>query len=73
MALTFRDVLISDPVDPICAQILERHGMRVTFAKQWTKEKLLQEIKVSDQRLLFVWVIVYNFYYIFTLISEVVT
>jgi hypothetical protein len=47
MTLTFRDVLISDPVDPICAQILERHGMRVTFAKQWTKEKLLQEIKVS--------------------------
>ena len=54
MALTFRDVLISDPVDPICAQILERHGMRVTFAKQWTKEKLLQEIKVSNERFLFV-------------------
>jgi len=38
-------VLISDPVDPICARILEENGLSVTFAKQWSKEKLLEEIK----------------------------
>ena len=46
MVRNIQQVLISDPVDPICAQILQEHGMNVTYARQWTKEKLLQEIQV---------------------------
>jgi hypothetical protein len=46
MTLNIRQVLISDPVDPICSQILENHGMNVTYARQWSKERLLQEIQV---------------------------
>ena len=46
MVRNIQQVLISDPVDPICAQILQEHGMNVTYACQWTKEKLLQEIQV---------------------------
>ncbi len=46
MTLDIQQVLISDPVDPICSQILQDHGMNVTYARQWTKEQLLQEIQV---------------------------
>lgn len=46
MTLDIQQVLISDPVDPICSQILQNHGISVTYARQWTKERLLQEIQV---------------------------
>lgn len=46
MVHSMSKVLISDPVDPICARILEENGLSVTYAKQWSKEKLLEEIKV---------------------------
>lgn len=46
MTLNIQQVLISDPVDPICSQILQDYGMNVTYARQWTKERLLQEIQV---------------------------
>ncbi len=46
MTLNIQQVLISDPVDPICSQILQNHGISVTYARQWTKERLLQEIQV---------------------------
>ncbi|XP_046649852.1 D-3-phosphoglycerate dehydrogenase-like [Daphnia pulicaria] len=45
MTLDIQQVLISDPVDPICSQILQNHGISVTYARQWTKERLLQEIQ----------------------------
>lgn len=45
MTLNIQQVLISDPVDPICSQILQDYGMNVTYARQWTKERLLQEIQ----------------------------
>lgn len=48
MALSIRQVLISDPVDAICKEILEKHGLEVTSARQWTKERLLQEIQVQS-------------------------
>ncbi len=46
MVRNIRRVLISDPVDPICAQILQQQGLEVTSARQWSKEKLLEEIQV---------------------------
>lgn len=51
MVTNIKRVLISDPVDPICAQILELHGLDVTFARQWPKEKLIDEIKVRTDDL----------------------
>lgn len=47
MVRNIRKVLISDPVDPICAQILEGFGLEITYALGWTKERLLQEIQVD--------------------------
>ena len=47
MVVKIREVLISDPVDPICAAILERHGLNVTCANRWPKDRLLKEIQVS--------------------------
>ena len=44
MALNIQ-VLICDPVDPICSQILQDYGMHVTYAQQWSKERLPQEIQ----------------------------
>lgn len=46
MVRNIKQVLISDPVDPVCAQILQNHGMDVTYAHQWTKTQLIQEIPV---------------------------
>ena len=46
MVHNIRQVLISDPVDPICKDILEQNGLQVTYSQQWTKERLLQEIEV---------------------------
>ncbi len=51
MVRNIRRVLISDPVDPICAQILQQQGLEVTVARQWSKEKLLEEIQVCTQDL----------------------
>lgn len=45
MVVKIREVLISDPVDPICAAILERHGLNVTCANRWPKDRLLKEIQ----------------------------
>lgn len=46
MVHNIRQVLISDPVDPICKDILEQNGLQVTYSQQWTKERLLEEIQV---------------------------
>lgn len=51
MVRNIRRVLISDPVDPICAQILQQQGLEITSARQWSKEKLLEEIQVCTHDL----------------------
>ncbi len=48
MVRNIQQVLISDPVDPISAQILQEHGMNVTYARQWNKEQLLENIQVLE-------------------------
>ena len=62
MTLNIRQVLISDPVDPICSQILQDYGMNVTFARQWSKERLLQEIQVRFKSFLIIWCISFGFF-----------
>ena len=48
MLFQVRNVLISDPVDSICCEILQNHGIKVTCARQWSKDRLFQEIQVNQ-------------------------
>jgi len=41
-------VLIADAVDPKCAELLEKHGIKCTTKTKLKKEELLQEIKNHD-------------------------
>jgi D-3-phosphoglycerate dehydrogenase len=47
MSVALRNVLISDAVDPACVELLQSHGINVTFKYKLPKDQLLQEIKVS--------------------------
>ena len=46
MSTTLRSVLISDPVDACCSELLVRHGIPVTTKYKLSKEKLIKELQV---------------------------
>lgn len=46
MSTTLRSVLISDPVDACCGELLVRHGIPVTTKYKLSKEKLIKELQV---------------------------
>ena len=48
MSATFRSVLISDPVDPSCGELLVRHGIPVTTKYKLSKEELIKELQKHD-------------------------
>ena len=52
MALTLKNVLISDSVDEKCVKILEDNGIEVVKNTKLSKEELLAEIGVSAVLLL---------------------
>lgn len=45
--MVLASVLITDPLDPICGELLENAGVKVTTKTKLTKDELLQEIKVQ--------------------------
>ncbi|KAG6803090.1 D-3-phosphoglycerate dehydrogenase [Apis mellifera caucasica] len=45
MSTTLRSVLISDPVDACCGELLVRHGIPVTTKYKLSKEKLIKELQ----------------------------
>ncbi|XP_076235969.1 hydroxypyruvate reductase [Calliopsis andreniformis] len=47
-AATFRSVLISDPVDASCSELLLRHGIPVTTKYKLSKEELIKELQNHD-------------------------
>ena len=47
IAMSFSKVLISDPVDAACVDILKQNGIQVEQKTKLSKEELLKEIKVS--------------------------
>ena len=47
MALSLKNVLISDEIDQQCVEILRQNGVEVVKNTKLSKEQLLQEIPVS--------------------------
>ncbi|XP_054011869.1 hydroxypyruvate reductase-like [Hylaeus anthracinus] len=48
MPATIRSVLISDPVDASCSELLVRYGIPVTAKNKLSKEELIQELQNHD-------------------------
>ncbi|CAL7942779.1 unnamed protein product [Xylocopa violacea] len=48
MSTTLRRVLISDPVDACCGELLVRHGIPVTTKYKLSKEELINELQNHD-------------------------
>ncbi|KAK0078075.1 hypothetical protein PV326_009605, partial [Microctonus aethiopoides] len=48
MSINLRSVLISDPVDTLCADLLISHGVPVTTKYKLSKDELIQEIQKHD-------------------------
>ncbi|KAK3912649.1 D-3-phosphoglycerate dehydrogenase [Frankliniella fusca] len=48
MAIPLRSVLVSDEVDPLCVELLQKHGIPVTCKYKMPKEELLKEIAKHD-------------------------
>ena len=48
MAIPLRSVLVSDEVDPLCVELLQKNGIGVTCKYKMPKEDLLKEIPVSE-------------------------
>ncbi|KAK0166727.1 hypothetical protein PV327_004216 [Microctonus hyperodae] len=48
MSINLRSVLISDPVDNLCADLLISHGVPVTTKYKLSKDELIQEILKHD-------------------------
>lgn len=48
MSVTIRSVLISDPVDASCADLLVSHGILVTTKNKLSKEELIEELQVNE-------------------------
>ncbi|XP_076167662.1 hydroxypyruvate reductase [Ptiloglossa arizonensis] len=48
MSVTIRSVLISDPVDASCADLLVSHGILVTTKNKLSKEELIEELQNHD-------------------------
>lgn len=47
MSIKLRSVLISDPVDSSCADLLTSHGVPVTTKYKLTKDELIKELQVK--------------------------
>ena len=52
MSTTLRSVLISDPVDMCCGELLARHDIPVTIKYKLSKEELIKELQVHVHRIL---------------------
>lgn len=52
MSTTLGSVLISDPVDVCCEELLARHGIPVTIKYKLSKEELIKELQVHVQGIL---------------------
>ncbi|KAE8746369.1 hypothetical protein FOCC_FOCC006863 [Frankliniella occidentalis] len=48
MAIPLRSVLVSDEVDPLCVELLQKNGIPVTCKYKMPKEELLKEIPKHD-------------------------
>lgn len=48
MSARIRSVLISDPVDACCSELLTSHGVPVTAKNKLTKEQLIKELQNHD-------------------------
>ena len=46
MPVDIKSVLISDPVDDSCAELLRSHGVPVTIKYKLSKAELIQELQV---------------------------
>lgn len=46
MAIPVRRVLVSDEVDPLCVELMQKNGLAVTCKYKMPKEDLLKEIPV---------------------------
>ena len=49
MPVDIQSVLISDPVDEQCAQLLISHGIKVTQKYKLAKDDLIKELQVLNQ------------------------
>jgi D-3-phosphoglycerate dehydrogenase len=47
MSVTLKSVLISDPVDQNCAELLTKHGITVSTKYKLSKDELIKELVVS--------------------------
>lgn len=49
MPVDIKSVLISDPVDEQCVQLLISHGIKVTQKYKLPKDDLIKELQVMNQ------------------------
>lgn len=50
MTAKIEKVLLLDGVDPVCGEILQNAGIKVTVHAKLSKEQLLEELKVSSEK-----------------------
>lgn len=58
MTAKIEKVLLLDGVDPVCGEILQNAGIKVTVHAKLSKEQLLEELKVSSEKKKREWVVI---------------